>query len=280
MATEMKPFRPQRAESGARPREYAQVARAVATLARYTFIEALRSNFVAVAAVVIVCVGALGQFFAELALTDAAAIRALSMAWILRVAAVFLLAAFAISTVVRDQNDKGLELLLALPWPRAGYLMGKWLGCAATGILLAFMFTLALALAAPLPGVAAWGLSLALEMLVVASAGVLCALTFKHVVGSLAAVAAFYALCRTMGALLAIGASRHAPADSAAFRAANLALEGIAALLPRLDMFTRSQWLADGHAPLHDLGMVFLQAAVATAVLLTAALIDLSRKSV
>ena len=83
-----------------------------------------------------------------------------------------------------------------------------------------------------------------------------------------------------MGALLAIGASRHAPADSAAFRAANLALEGIAALLPRLDMFTRSQWLADGHAPLNDIGMVFVQATVATVVLLTAALIDLSRKSV
>ena len=46
----------------------------------------------------------------------------------LRVASVFLVATFVITSMVREASDKGLELLLALPMPRAVYLAGKLAG--------------------------------------------------------------------------------------------------------------------------------------------------------
>jgi ABC-type transport system involved in multi-copper enzyme maturation permease subunit len=253
---------------------------AALTLARYTIVEALHGRIAIAAAVLIAGAVGLGQFVVELALTDTAAIRALSLAWLFRVAAVFLVAGFAASSVVRDHNEKHLELLLALPTPRTSYLLGKWLGCVAASMMLALMFSLPLAFDMPWRGVAAWAVSLGLELIVIAGASLLCALTFQQLVASLAAVAAFYMLSRVMGAVLAIGASAVAPVDSVAFDWSNHILHGISMLLPRLDLFTRSQWLVDGAAPAQDLVLVGVQAVTTSALLLLAAMIDLTRKSV
>ena len=108
------------------PRAVATIATiaTVATIARYTAAEALHNRILVSALVTIVAGVALGQFAGELALTDTRGISAAAQAWLFRIAAVFLIASFAISSLVREADDKGLELLLALPLPRAGYLFG------------------------------------------------------------------------------------------------------------------------------------------------------------
>ena len=253
--------------------------RAIVTIARYTLLEALHSR-IAVAALIAIALGiGFGQFTDMLALTDSNGIRAATLAALYRLTAVFLLSSFTIASVVREHNDKSLELIFSLPLPRAGYLLGKWLGCAMAAAVLAALFALPLAASAPAPAVAAWAASLALELMLMASASLLCALTYTHVVGSLAASAAFYALSRSIGALLAIGSSSVAPLESAGFQAANGLLHGIAALLPRLDLFTRTAWLTGDALPFADLGLVALQSLVYTVLLLAAGLIDLMRKN-
>lgn len=234
-----------------------------------------------IAALVIIAAGiALGQFATELALTDSRGIGAATQAWLFRLSAVFLIASFAVSSLVREANDKGLELFLSLPLPRAGYLFGKWGGCTLAAALLAVLFALPLALAAPGSGVSAWALSLFLELSIVASASLLCALTFTHVVASLAAVTAFYALSRVMTAVLAIGNNPVAAQDSAAFRFAATLLDVIAAVLPRLDRFTRTEWLMADAVAWPEIPWLATQAVVYVALLLVAAYVDLMRKSV
>ena len=256
------------------------LVRAVVTLGRFTFIEAIHSR-VAIAALLVIAVGSgLGQFTNMLALTDSSGIEAATLGALYRFAAVFLVCSFTIASVVREHNDKGLELIFSLPMPRAGYLLGKWLGCTLAAVLLAALFTLPLAFSAPWSGLAAWGVSLALELTLMVSASLLCALTFTHVVGSLTATAAFYALARAMGALLAIGSGSVAPLESAGFQAANTLLHAIAALLPRLDLFTRTAWLTGDAPSFADLGLIALQSLVYTALLLAAGFIDLMRKNV
>jgi ABC-type transport system involved in multi-copper enzyme maturation permease subunit len=253
-------------------------ASAIATLARYTLMEAFRSR-IGIAALLMVAAGmALGQFLGELAIADGPALRTLPMAWVYRVAAVFLVAGFAISSVVRDHQDKGLELLLALPLPRWVYLAGKFGGIACASLAIATAFALPLTVNAPPGGVLAWGLALALECMLMAAACLLCALSFAHLVGSLAAVAAFYVLSRSIGALIAIGHASHAPSDSAAYGFATRTLEWIGMLLPRLDLFCRGEWLIGG-ASAAELGSVLSQALIATTLLLAAAAVDLSRRS-
>lgn len=263
----------------ASPRRARHVAVAIATLARYTAAEAVNSR-VAVAALLVIATGiALGQFAGELALTDTVALRVLPMAWIFRLAAVFLLASFTISSVVRDHHDKGLELLLALPMPRWVYLAGKFGGAAAAALALAILFGMPLAVHGVPAGALAWSASLALEGVLVVGVSLWCALTFAHVVASFAAVAAFYALARTMGALIAIGGSAYAPTDSTTFTFASTALRALDAILPRLDLFGRGQWLIDGTAAA-DLWPLVLQSAIGTTLFLAAAAFDLARRSV
>ena len=254
--------------------------RAIFTYGRFTFLEAVRSRLGWVALVTLVASLGVGQFIDQMALTESQPIRAAVLGAMLRLAAVFLIASFVITSMVREHNDKGLELLLSLAAPRHCYLLGKWLGFVWAAIALAGAFALPLALSADAPRVLAWGLSLALELVVVASASLLCVLTFSHVVSGLAAVGAFYVLSRLISTLQMIGDSAVAPLDSLAFQFGAWSLRAIGVLLPRLDLFTRTAWLTGDAVPFADLPALGLQSAVYSALLLCAAAIDLTRKNI
>jgi len=254
--------------------------RTVLAFGRFTFLEAVRSRVGLVALALIGAGVALGQFLDQIALTESQAIRTTALAAIYRLGAVFLIASFVITSVVREHNDKGLELWLSLPVSRAAYLLGKWAGCVWAALLLGALFSLPLLLTTEPARTAAWSLSLMLELCLVASVSLLCVLTFSNVVSSLAAVASFYVLARVMAALLVIGASPVAPHESTSFVAANWVLGAIAALLPRLDHFTLTGWLVSDPQPWAALPMIAAQTLVYCALALGAGLIDLQRKNV
>ncbi|MBL8377152.1 MAG: ABC transporter permease [Burkholderiales bacterium] len=246
-------------------------------LARYTLVEALKSRLGMVG--LAVCAAGLGvaAFIDALALTDAAGIRNTVLAALLRASAVFLAATFVITAMVRDENDRGLELLLSLPLSRAAYLGGRWAGFALAGSLLALADTaVLLALGAGAPAVA-WGLALMLELWIVVSLALACVLTFRHVVSALAAVAAFYILARIMTALIAVTASPVAPVDAWSFRLSAAMLRVLAALMPRLDLYAPSHWLGADAAP--ELAPLLLQTPVTIALLLLIAYVDLARRN-
>jgi hypothetical protein len=52
--------------------------------------------------------------------TESAQVQVSLLAAFFRFAAVFLVATFVVTSLVLEFNDKGLELVLALPLPRAG----------------------------------------------------------------------------------------------------------------------------------------------------------------
>ena len=89
--------------------------RAFATVARYVLVEARRSALPWLAAACMLGVLALAGFLSQVAITEATSLQASASAALLRACAVFLLAAHVVSSVVREANDKGLELALALP---------------------------------------------------------------------------------------------------------------------------------------------------------------------
>ena len=101
------------------------------TIARYTLLEALRSRLPWLFVLVACACAGLAGFLQQLALTESGAVQTSLLAAALRLASVFLLATFIITSMAREAADRGLELLLALPMPRAAYLLGKLLGYAA-----------------------------------------------------------------------------------------------------------------------------------------------------
>jgi ABC-type transport system involved in multi-copper enzyme maturation permease subunit len=247
------------------------------TIARYTVLEALRNRLLWLVLLVLAIGFGATLFLKQIAIAETREIQTAFLAAAFRLAAVFVLAAFIITSQVREANDKVLELLLARALPRPSYFSGKLLGYVLCALALAILFSLPLFLYASGSAVVAWGASLFLELCIVAAASLFCVLTLNQIVVSMAAVFGFYVLARSMAVLQLIGSSRAADGSGWLSGATNRLLDAIAFLLPRLDSFTQTSWLVYGEAP--AFAFVVWQSAVYTALLALAAMFDLYRKN-
>lgn len=251
----------------------------ILTIARYTLIEALRNRLSwLILAVALIGIG-LSGFLNELALTESRQIQVAVLAAFLRFSAVFLIATFVVTSMVREFNDKGLELLLALPLPRAAYLFGKLTGFAALALAPALLFgLLTLFFTSPL-NMALWTLSLLGELWIVAAFSMLCVLTFNQIMAALSAVMGFYVLARSITALQMIGNDALA-APSVSQQVIGFVVNALSSVLPHLDQFTRTDWLVYQSGSWTDLTPLLIQSALAVALLGGAALFDLYRRNV
>lgn len=250
-----------------------------ATIARFALIEALRGKLaLAVLAVALFGFG-IALFLGEMAITEGARIQGSALAAFNRVAAALLVISFVISGLTREQADKGLELLLSQAIPRASYVIGKLGGYTMLAWVAAALFSAPLLLFAPAQNVAAWGVSLGLELTLVVAAALACALVLGQSALSLLMVAAFYTLSRVMATILAITASPVGPINSFGFRVMGWVMGCIAALLPGLDRFASSAWLWEGNAVWSHLPALLFQFAIYLPLLASIALFDFYRKN-
>lgn len=159
------------------------MSRAIFTIACFTFIEAARARLMRLLLLVLLAAFAGSLFLNEIAIADSQRIQTAFLAATLRPASVFVLSLFIISSLAREFNDKGLELILSLDLPRASYVLGKQLGFMGVALLLAAAVSLLLAAFAPASQAALWGLSLLGELWIVAALSLFCLLTFRRTAG-------------------------------------------------------------------------------------------------
>jgi ABC-type transport system involved in multi-copper enzyme maturation permease subunit len=252
--------------------------RQIRTIAFYTLLEALRNRLIWLfVAVAIIGIGISG-FLNELAVTESREIQAALLASFLRFSAVFLLATFVVTSMVREFNDKGADLLLALALPRAGYMLGKLLGFCALALVPALLFGLLMLLLAPPDQTAIWTASLACELWMVAAFSLLCVFTFSQIMPALSAVMAFYLMARSVATLQLIGHSSLG-ADLPSQRVINFVIDATSAVLPHLDEFTRTEWLVYATGSWNALGPLLGQTVIYLGLLGGVALFDLYRKN-
>jgi ABC-type transport system involved in multi-copper enzyme maturation permease subunit len=247
-------------------------------LARATLLEARRSGLPWLAVGLLAAALALAVFLSQVAVTESRELQAAFAAALLRAGAAFLLAAHVATSLVREANDKVLELALALPLSRSEYYLGKLAGYGAAGIGLALVFSLPLLLWSGPAGVALWGASLALELLLVCAASLFFALTLAQVVPALAAVAGLYLLGRAIASiqLLARGPLVE---ESWLQWLSRGAVDAVALLLPRLDAATKSDWLLYGPPSAAEYGMSVAGLAIYAALLAAAGMFDFHRRN-
>jgi ABC-type transport system involved in multi-copper enzyme maturation permease subunit len=252
--------------------------RIVGSLAKTILIEAVRNRLLWLAVVVVVIAFGLAQFLNQVAITESREIQTALLAAPLRVAAVFMVAVFAITSMVRESSDKGTELLLSLPAPRYAYLLGKFAGYALVAAILALISALPLLPFANFQGLTLWAVSLVCELLVVTAMSLFCVLSLTQVVPAFAAVAAFYLLSRSMAAMQIIaGAPLQDP--TLADRAVSAIVGLIALLLPGFDGMTQTTWLLGPAPGWGALASLVGQTALYLVLIGSAALFDLYRKN-
>lgn len=247
-------------------------------IARYTWLEAWRSGLPWLALAALLAALALAMFLAQVALAETARVQASIAAALLRSAAALLIAAHVVASIAREVNDKVLEFTLAHPLSRPAFYLGKLAGYGGAALGLALAFSLPMLAWSGAGAVAAWGLSLALELLLVAAAAQFFAMALVQPAAAIAASAGLYLLARTMGAIQAI-ASGPQSEGSALAAAGRWAVDGVALLLPRLDLATQSAWLLYGMPGGAELGRVLGILLVYVALLAAAGLFDFSRRN-
>ncbi|MDH3320336.1 MAG: ABC transporter permease, partial [Betaproteobacteria bacterium] len=170
-------------------------------LARSALLEARRSGLPWLALGLLAAALGLAAFLSQVTVTEGREFQAAFAAALLRAGAAFLLAAHVAASVVREANDKVLELALALPLSRSQYYLGKLAGYGAIGLGMAAAFALPMLLWAQPASVALWGTSLAFELLLVGAASLFFAVTLANVVPAIAATAGLYLLARSIAAI-------------------------------------------------------------------------------
>jgi ABC-type transport system involved in multi-copper enzyme maturation permease subunit len=246
-------------------------------IARYTVLEAARNRLLWLVAFALLAALAGAAFLGQIAITETARVQAIVIAAAMRLFAVFVVAAFVVTSMVREQNDKVLEVVLSKPLPRASYLFGKLAGFGTVAILLAMVVSLPLIGLMSVSRVLPWTLSLGCELLIVVAVALFCVLTLRQVVTALSGVLAFYLLARSIAALQII-AGATAGSRSWTDKGAAAFLNAIASLLPSLERFTQATWLVDGFPGWSALGIVLTQTAIYLALLTGASLFDLYRQ--
>lgn len=248
-------------------------------IAAYTVLEAVRNRLLRLMFVFIVAAFGLTEFLGEVAVTETLQFQSGFLGSVLRAFAVFMISLFVITSLVRDFNDKGLELVLSLPIPRASYFLGKLLGFSVLAALTALLSCICLLLYAPASQVVLWGISLTCELLIVTAFSLLCLFTFNHVTPALSVVMAFYVLSRSIGAFQLIGHGPLAETTTLSQQLINGFLDALAFVLPELQNFTVSEWLIYHTGSLVALGPIVGQSLIYVVLISGVALFDLYRKN-
>ena len=247
------------------------------SIARYTFVEALRNRLFLLCVTGLVCLFGIAEFTGELAITETRQIQAVLVASITRWFLVITCALFVITSMVREANDKGIELILSLPVSRASYYFGKYCGFMLLASVVLTLSGLLLMLYTDLAALAIWLLSLLCEIAIIIAASMLCLFTFSNITVAFIAVLSFYLLSRSIAAIQLLSTSPILESEDYSQQFMNQLLDVVAWVLPDLDAFTRSDWLVYG-IDNAALVQVLLQTAVYLMILFAAGLFDLYRK--
>lgn len=251
----------------------------ITTIARYTLLEAMRTRLPQLVLSAIVLLVAAGFFVQEIAVTESTRLQTGFYAATMRLTGVFITGLYVLSSVTREFNDKGLDVMLALDLPRSHYILGKLMGFLVIGALIGFAVSIPLAFLAT-PGAALqWGLSLAFELAIVVALSLFCVVTFSQLMPAASFVLAFYLLARALTAIRLMGAHPLAGADTLSHQLMSMMMEGLALVMPALDAWTQTAWLVNRQAGWLDIGALAGQSALYVALLAGATMFDFYRKN-
>ena len=251
----------------------------IATIARFTLLEALRTRLPALVLVALLLLLGASFFIEAISVVEGARLQAGFYAAGMRLACVFVAGIYVLVSVMREFDDKGLDVLLALDLPRSHFILGKAAGFLAIAALIAAAAALPLLALAPPQAVAQWAASLALELAVVVALALFCVITFNQLTPAASFVLAFYLLARSLTAIRLMSEHPLTGADTFSQQAIHYVVEALALVMPALDAWTQTAWLVNAPAPWTGLLQLAGQCALYVALLVAATMFDLYRKN-
>ena len=253
--------------------------RQIVTLARFTLLEALRTRLLWLFVMVLALILGAAYFIQQIAIIENARLQIGFAAGATRLAAVFVLSLYILTSMVREFNDKGLELTLSFALRRSHYVIGRLSGYLLIALLMAAVATLPQLALAPLSAALPWGLSLALELAIMSALSLFCIMTFTQVMPAASFVFGFYMLARSVTAIRLMADTPIVGGGAWPHEVVTWLVEALALVLPALDRYTQTSWLVDNAAAWPVLGANAAQTAVYIALLSAASMFDFYRRN-
>lgn len=180
---------------------------------------------------------------------------------------------------VRNAFDtKEIDVILSRPISRTNLVFSYWLGFSFVGLLLSLPVIAIIAFigANSFSGLLGWSVSLMLEAGLVVALALFSAFAMRSAVTSVLGCMGFYVLSRMMAFF--VFTSNSGVFSEPKFIILRWVLKAISTLLPRLDFFSKSEWLVYGFASAQEWPLYVIQTLIFVPILLTATMIDFRKK--
>jgi len=251
------------------------------TIIRYILITALRDwLFIGLMAIVFMAYG-LSVFMGSTALVEQTQMSLAYFAGSSRIVLMTGLIIFICFHVRRSFENREIESILSKPISRAQFIVSYWVGFIVLAIIAIIPLILILAfLNTPdLIGLAYWSISLICEYALILAFALLAALVMRSAVSAVLSCFAFYLISRLMGFFIAALQSKTSLMGHGTLGDwMGSILKIISTIIPRLDLYAKSDWLIYGIADKTDLWIFPIQSAVYISLILAMAVFDLKRK--
>jgi len=251
----------------------------ITAISSFTLMESRRNRLFILSFLVMLTGFFMVEFTGGLTLTEHNETQLVLLAVFLRFSAVVMVSLFVVSSTIRERQDKLLEMILALPVQRLDYYLGKLSGFILIAAVISLLFALELLLYADMKQVVIWGLSLWLELVLVAAISLLMLFSFNQIPAALASVFILYSASRIMTALYLMAEKPIISHTTVAEKFMDGFITMLTWLLPDLSRFTRTSWLLDASVDWAVLMPLAGQTAVYLLFLSAVALFDFYRKN-
>lgn len=251
----------------------------VLTISRFTIIESLRNRLLLLSFLIIGISFALVEFIGDLAITEHRVTQVAILAAFLRMSAVVMVTLFVVPSMVRELQDKTLEMILAMPLRRGSYYIGKLIGFLYIAALVSVIFAALLLLYADPEQLCIWTISLFFELVLVVALSLVMLFSFNQVPSALTGVFIIYGAARIVTSIFLMSKFPIVAHTSVAQQFMDAFIELLTWLLPDLHRFTQTEWLAYNTAEWVMLLPLFGQTMIYLVFLSFIALFDFYRKN-
>jgi len=245
---------------------------------KYVFAAAVRDRLILSLLIIIVLGAALSVFLGSAAYTEKHQFVLVFAANGLRILSVLGLVLFCVFFMRRSFDNKDVDYLLSRPISRVSFIVSHAVAFSLIAMLLALSSSIAVILTVPVTfgeGHILWAVSLMFELIIMVNAALFFSMVLPSASTSAMVVFGLYVLSRTIGILLGIVES--GLANSVTLKGLGVVMQFISLIIPRLDLMTQTSWLVYGAG---NIGLTFIcaQGIIFSALLVTAALVDLVRR--
>jgi ABC-type Na+ efflux pump permease subunit len=251
----------------------------ILTIAKFTIIESMRNRLLWLSLMVVVISFGLTEFIGDLAITEKRVTQVAVLAAFLRICAVVVVTLFVVTSTLRELQDKTLEMILAMSIPRSSYYLGKLIGFLHLSIIIAIIFSSLLLLYASADQVLIWCVSLFFELVLVVALGLVMLFTFNQLPTALTGVFIFYVASRSATSIYLMSKYPIISHTTISQKFLDGFIEVLTWLLPDLNRYTQTEWLAHNSGRLDVLLPLMGQSVIYLTLLSAIALFDFYRKN-